>query len=214
MRQYTPTDEHIIRLSEALDKTCRTLFAKPMAQRSYPGQSADDHLSAQHRQQSSRYMRVNHVGEICAQALYQSQALSAQNPTIKTQMQSAADEETDHLAWCEQRIAELDGRKSWLNPFWYAGAFAIGSIAGIAGDKWNLGLVAETERQVVQHLETHLGKLPESDLRSREVVEQMQQDESRHAEHAVTAGAAELPPAVKRLMQLAAKVMTKTAYWV
>lgn len=203
-----------MRLSKALDNTFSTLFIKPVAHRSYPAHSKDGDLSAQHRQQSSRYMRVNHVGEICAQALYQSQALIAKNTTIKAQMQCAADEEIDHLAWCEQRIEELGGRKSLLNPFWYAGAFVIGTVAGIAGDKWNLGLVAETECQVVEHLETHLGKLPEDDLRSKEVVAQMQQDENQHAEQAVVAGAVELPPAVKRLMKLAAKVMTKTAYWI
>ncbi len=213
-RHYTQTDEFIIRLSEVLGKTFNTLLVKPSPQRDYPAHSEDNALSVQHRRESSRYMRVNHVGEICAQALYQSQALTASNLTIKTQMQCAADEEIDHLAWCEQRIEELGGRKSLLNPFWYAGAFMIGSIAGIAGDKWNLGLVAETELQVVQHLETHLGKLPETDLRSKEVVTQMQQDESQHAEQAIAAGAAELPPAVKRLMKFAAKVMTKTAYWI
>ena len=213
-RHYTQTDEFMIRLSEVLGKTFNTLLVKPSPQRDYPAHSEDDALSVQHRRESGRYMRVNHVGEICAQALYQSQALTASNPTIKTQMQCAADEEIDHLAWCEQRIEELGGRKSLLNPFWYAGAFMIGSIAGIAGDKWNLGLVAETELQVVQHLEAHLGKLPETDLRSKEVVTQMQQDESQHAEQAIAAGAAELPPTVKQLMKFSAKVMTKTAYWI
>ncbi len=213
-RQYTQTDECIMRLSRALDNSFSTLFTKPLSNRPYPGQSEVPDLSKREQQQSSRYMRVNHVGEICAQALYQSQALTAQQPTTRTQMQNAAAEEIDHLAWCEQRIAELGGRKSLFNPFWYAGAFIIGSVAGIAGDKWNLGLVAETERQVVKHLEDHLGRLPDNDLRSKEVVAQMQQDENQHAEQAVAAGATELPPAVKQLMKFAAKVMTKTAYWV
>ncbi len=214
-RRYTQIDEHIIGLSKILN----TLFVKSVPNRNYPAKSAEsgantDDLSEQDRRRSSRYMRVNHVGEICAQALYQSQALTANDPATRAQMQSAADEEIDHLAWCEQRIDELGGRKSLLNPFWYAGAFVVGAVAGIAGDKWNLGLVAETERQVVKHLEHHLGKLPKNDLRSKEVVAQMKQDESQHAEQAMTAGAAELPSAAKQLMKCAAKVMTKTAYWV
>lgn len=203
-----------MRLSDALNNTFNTLFTKPMANRSYPAYSEDSDISEPHRQQCSRYMRVNHVGEICAQALYQSQALTAKNPTIKTQMQCAADEEVDHLVWCEQRIDELGGQKSLLNPFWYAGAFMIGTVAGIAGDRWSLGLVAETERQVVKHLETHLCKLPENDLRSKQIMAQMKQDERRHAEQAITAGAAELPPQAKQLMKFAAKVMTKTSYWI
>ena len=158
-------------------------------------------------------MRVNHVGEICAQALYQSQALTAKDPSLRAKMQSAADEEVDHLAWCEQRLEELGSRKSILNPVWYAGSFAIGAAAGIAGDKWNLGFVAETERQVVEHLESHLTVLPEQDRRSREVVEQMKQDEAEHARMAVGAGAAALPAPVKSLMKLASRVMTRTAYW-
>lgn len=214
-RQYTQIDEHIIGMSKIASKILNTLFVKPLSNRNYPAKSAEsDDLSERDRQHSSRYMRVNHVGEICAQALYQSQALSAHDPTTKAQMQAAANEEIDHLAWCEQRIDELGGRKSLLNPFWYAGAFAVGTVAGIAGDKWNLGLVAETERQVVKHLESHLGKLPKNDLRSKEIVAQMKQDESQHAEQALNAGAAELPPSAKRLMKCAAKVMTKTAYWV
>ena len=159
-------------------------------------------------------MRVNHVGEICAQALYHSQALTARDPRIRERMQRAAAEENDHLAWCEQRIRELGARQSLLNPLWRIGAFTIGTTAGLAGDKWNLGFVAETERQVVAHLEDHLGKLPENDTRSREVVAQMKEDEHRHAQAAITAGAAELPPPVKGLMRLASKVMTSTAHWV
>lgn len=210
-RQYTQIDEQLIGLSKVLN----TLFVKPVPNRSYPAKNmAASDLSEEDRQHSSRYMRVNHVGEICAQALYQSQALTAKDPATKAQMQSAADEEVDHLAWCEQRIDELGGRKSLLNPFWYAGAFVIGAAAGIAGDKWNLGLVAETERQVVKHLDDHLGKLPENDLRSKKVVTQMKQDEIQHAEQAMAAGAAELPQSAKWLMKCASKVMTKTAYWV
>ena len=210
-RQYTPVDELIMGLSHSLD----TLFGKPVSSRPYPGVSADSaQLTESGKQQSARYMRVNHVGEVCAQALYQSQALTARNRTVSAQMQQAAAEEVDHLSWCEQRIGELGGRKSLLNPLWYSGAFAIGVVAGVAGDRWNLGFVAETERQVVDHLEQHLGKLPESDLRSREIVSQMQQDENNHAEQAVAAGAAELPPVARLIMKCASKVMTTTAHWI
>ena len=210
-RQYTPTDELIGGISRALE----TLFAKPTAKRNFPSsESADGELSDADRLQSSRYMRVNHVGEICAQALYNSQALTARDAATRDSMRQAAQEEVDHLAWCEQRIEELGGRKSLLNPLWYAGSFAIGTLAGIAGDRWNLGFVAETERQVVDHLEGHLGKLPEDDRRSREVVAQMKTDEQHHGEQAVAAGAAELPPPIKRLMKCASGVMTRTAYWV
>ena len=166
------------------------------------------------KRQSARYMRVNHVGEICAQALYQSQALTARNPAVRENMQDAADEEIDHLAWCERRIEELGGRKSILNPLWYTGSFAIGVIAGVAGDKWNLGFVAETENQVVKHLDSHLGKLSKSDLRSREVVHQMKEDEARHEQQAKQAGAAELPAPAKGLMKCASAIMTRTAHWI
>jgi ubiquinone biosynthesis monooxygenase Coq7 len=199
----------------SVTKTLETLFASPHAERPYPATSAEpDELSAADKARAARYMRVNHVGEICAQALYQSQALTARDKETRESMQKAAQEEIDHLAWCEQRIEELGGRKSLLNPIWYAGSFAIGTAAGIAGDRWNLGFVAETEKLVVSHLDGHLGKLPENDLRSREVVEQMKTDEGRHAEQAIEAGAADLPPPVKRLMQCASKIMTNTAYWV
>jgi ubiquinone biosynthesis monooxygenase Coq7 len=210
-RHYTRTDHLIMGISRTLD----TLFVKPVPRRNYPAKSADaQDMSDQDKLESGRYMRVNHVGEICAQALYQSQALTARDKSVSEQMKQAAQEEIDHLSWCEQRIEELGGRKSLLNPIWYTGSFAIGTLAGITGDKWNLGFVAETERQVVHHLEEHLGKLPENDLRSKEVVEKMQQDESRHAEQAVTAGAAELPAPAKLLMKCASKIMTKTAYWI
>ena len=159
-------------------------------------------------------MRINHVGEVCAQALYHSQAVTARDHTTRRQMEEAAREEVDHLAWCEQRLDELGSRKSYLNPVWYAGSFAIGALAGIAGDRWNLGFVAETERQVVEHLEGHLGKLPSRDFRSQDVVAAMKADEARHADHAVAAGAAELPPAVRSAMRGVSRIMTGTAHWV
>ena len=207
-RDYNPIDHIIIGISRMMGG------AAPRANRAFPAASADGALSEDERRRSGRYMRVNHVGEICAQALYHSQAMTTRDPRIREQMKRAAAEENDHLAWCEQRIAELGARQSLLNPLWRIGAFTIGGVAGIAGDKWNLGFVAETERQVVAHLEDHLGKLPENDARSREVVAQMKADENRHAEAAVEAGAAELPPPVTRLMKLASKVMTSTAHWI
>ena len=210
-RNYGRIDHLIIGISRAME----TFGTRPGPARAFPASSRDDQfVSERERRRSGRYMRVNHVGEVCAQALYHSQALTASDRRIGERMRRAAAEENDHLAWCEQRMDELGARKSLLNPLWYAGAFTIGSIAGMAGDKWNLGFVAESERQVVRHLENHLGKLSEKDARSREVVAQMKEDERRHAEDAVEAGAAELPPSAKGLMRLMSKVMTSTAYWI
>ena len=208
-RQYTAVDKLAISVGESL----QTLFAKPRATRPFPAKTSAAELSEEDRKKSAGFMRVNHVGEVCAQALYQSQALTASTPALRAKMQTAAAEEVDHLAWCEQRLDELSSKKSLLNPLWYTGSFAIGSIAGLAGDKWNLGFVAETERQVVAHLESHLAALPEADLRSKEVVSKMRQDEAAHAEMAVAAGAAALPRPVKSLMKAVSSVMTRTAYW-
>ena len=169
-------------------------------------------MSDQERAHVCGLMRVNHVGEICAQALYQGQALTSRDPALREALRGAADEETEHLAWTEQRIAELGGRKSLLNPLWYVGALSMGLIAGKFGDKWNLGFLAETERQVEAHLDSHLQELPEQDMRSREIVDQMRIDEIGHADTAIHLGAAELPAPVKAGMKLAAKVMTGTAY--
>lgn len=180
----------------------------------FPAHSDSPDLSADERRRSEQCMRVNHSGEVCAQALYRAQALTARDARVRERMRGAAEEENDHLAWCEQRLDELGARPSLLNPLWRLGAFTIGAAAGVAGDKWNLGFVAETERQVVAHLESHLRKLPENDSRSREVVARMRDDESRHAESAVEAGAAELPRPVRRAMRLAARVMTTTAQWI
>lgn len=210
-RSYSPTDNVLICLNDALE----TLFAGKTAERRYPGKNVPEgELSNSQQRHSARLMRINHVGEVCAQALYQSQAITARDPATREQMRQSADEEKEHLAWCEKRIHELGGRKSLLNPLWYAGSFAVGTAAGIAGDKWNLGFVAETENQVVNHLEDHLGKLPENDFRSRKVLDQMKQDESQHAEQAREAGAAELPNPVKQWMKRASRIMTRTAYWV
>ena len=209
LRHLTRLDRVLTGVSRALQTVCGT----PAGRRPYPASSKDnDTLSEQDRRSSAAYMRVNHTGEVCAQALYQSQAITARTSVNRARMQHSADEETDHLAWCEQRIRELGGRKSLLNPLWYGGSFAIGAIAGLIGDKWNLGFVAETEKQVVEHLESHLVLLPKADLRSREVVEQMQADEARHADQAKQAGAASLPASVKLLMKAGSRIMTATAY--
>ena len=212
-RDYDAVDSVLIGVSRMLTAFSRCEM-KPHAERPFPSDASDENLTDDERRLAGRYMRVNHVGEVCAQALYHSQAITARDDAVRVRMTQAAVEENDHLAWCEQRLDELGARQSLLNPLWRAGAFAIGGVAGIAGDKWNLGFVAETERQVVAHLESHLGKLPHNDRRSREVVAQMQADENRHAEAAIDAGGAELPPAVKELMRGAAKVMTTTAHWI
>jgi len=195
------------------DRALRTVLAPARSQRPIPGLAHPEaEMSEQERAHACGLMRVNHVGEVCAQALYQGQALTSRDPALRDALRGAAEEETEHLAWTEQRIVELGGRKSVLNPLWYAGALSMGLIAGRLGDKWNLGFLAETERQVEAHLDSHLRHLPDQDLRSREVVEQMRIDEIRHAETAVKLGAAELPEVVKRAMKLAAGIMTGTAY--
>src|SRR5262245_42291577 len=178
----------------AFDKGLRTVFAPAHSSRAVPGDELPHgELSAAERTQAAALMRVNHTGEICAQALYQGQALTARNPDARTALERAAQEETEHLAWTGRRIEELGGRQSLLNPLFYAGSFAIGAAAGLLGDRWNLGFLAETERQVVAHLEGHLGRLPATDEKSRAVVAQMKEDEARHATTAQQHGAADLP---------------------
>jgi len=193
------------------DLGLRTVFASPHAARPYPGSGPEADLGEAERARAAALMRVNHVGEVCAQALYAGQALTAQNEQVRAELDQAAKEETDHLAWCEQRIVELGGRKSLLNPLWFGGAFALGAAAGLLGDKWNLGFLAETERQVEAHLDGHLQQLPDADAKSRAVVEQMKTDEARHAQTAVDHGGAPLPSPVKWAMRLAADVMRQTA---
>lgn len=177
-----------------------------------PSSNTSPTLSDAERRQSAALMRVNHVGEVCAQALYQAQALTARSPELRAQMLQAAQEELDHLVWTQQRLHALQDRPSLLNPLWYAGAFAIGLAAGRAGDAVSLGFVVETERQVEEHLAGHLDRLPPQDLASRAIVDQMRQDEARHGQDAHAAGAAELPPPVRWVMRAAAKVMTTTAH--
>jgi len=195
----------------ALDSGLRTVFASPHAARAYPATAPEATLSDTERKYAAALMRVNHVGEVCAQALYSGQSLTAKNEAVRADMRQAAAEETDHLAWCEQRLNELGGRKSLLNPLWYGGAFTMGLVAGALGDKWNLGFLAETERQVEAHLDGHLQQLPEADARSRAVVEQMKTDEAQHAQTAVNHGAAALPVPVQHAMRFAANVMRNTA---
>ncbi|MHB8916111.1 MAG: 2-polyprenyl-3-methyl-6-methoxy-1,4-benzoquinone monooxygenase [Thiobacillus sp.] len=195
----------------ALDGGLRTVFASPHAARAYPANAPETLLTDPERAHAAALMRVNHVGEVCAQALYSGQSLTTKNEVVRAELRQAAAEETDHLAWCEQRLNELGGRKSLLNPLWYSGAFTMGLVAGALGDKWNLGFLAETERQVEAHLDSHLQQLPESDARSRAVVEQMKMDEAQHAQTAVNHGAASLPMPVQRAMRFAADVMRKTA---
>lgn len=211
-RQYSPVD----RLIMEADITLRTLFGSPPATgRPNPAAAhAEVELAADDKRQAARLMRVNHSGEIAAQALYQGQALTAQLADVRDKMERAAMEENDHLLWCEQRVHELGEHTSRLNPLWYAGSLAIGATAGIAGDRWSLGFVAETERQVVRHLDDHLGRLPAADTRSRAILEQMKEDEQHHATAAVEAGGSPLPGAVKKLMVLASRVMTRTAYYI
>lgn len=209
-RQLTPLDHLLASVSNALRAVTATA-ARPA--RSNPAEGVEDtDLDARQKAHAAGLMRVNHAGEVAAQALYRGHATVARDKSIEEQMQRAADEEFDHLAWCEQRIKELGEEPSRLSPLWYAGAYAIGAASGALGDKWSLGFIAETERQVCAHLETHLERLPEEDAKSRAIVKQMRDEEAEHGENAVAAGAAKLPRPVVRLMQATAKIMTMTAY--
>lgn len=212
-RQLTPLDL----LLASADNALRTVLGRHAHHASRPnpaGELPESLHDESARRHAAGLMRVNHAGEIAAQALYQGQAVFARDTRVRESMQESAQEEVDHLAWCEERLAELDSAPSKLAPFWYTGSFAIGAFAGMAGDKWSLGFVAETERQVEAHLDGHLERIPAEDARSRAIIEQMKEDEIRHGNKAVAAGAADLPGPVKRLMRLASKVMTTTAYYV
>ena len=208
-------------LINAADSALRTLFAPARAARPFPTPVAATGtslpapvLTAPDRALAGALMRVNHVGEVCAQALYTGQALATKNEALRAHFMRACAEETDHLAWTSQRLDELGARPSLLNPLWYAGAFGLGLLAGRIGDRVSLGFVVETEKQVEAHLQSHLERLPTSDMASRAVVAQMQDDEARHAREAQGAGALELPPPVKALMAAVAKVMTSTAHYI
>jgi len=199
----------------SFDRALRTIFGPAQSVRPVPGADMPEpELNAAERAVSGALMRINHVGEVCAQALYQGQALTARNPQARAQLAKAADEEVEHLAWTEQRLAELGARKSLLNPLWYAGSYVIGAAAGLAGDRWNLGFLAETERQVVAHLEGHLKRLSHVDAKSRAIVSAMKRDEARHATTALHLGGTELPLPCRLGMRAASRVMTTAAYWI
>jgi 3-demethoxyubiquinol 3-hydroxylase len=205
-----PIDGFIIEFDRAL----RAIVGATPMRRPVPDSTVMDEteLSAEEKKHAAGLMRVNHVGEVCAQALYQSQKLHAKSDDLKNKLEHAAIEEEDHLAWCERRLEELDSRPSLLNPVWYAGSFVLGSIAGLAGDKISLGFVAETEKQVEHHLDDHLKELPSNDHRSRAIVAQMRTDEIAHGQMAIQEGGVELPGPVQKLMKTMAKIMTVTAY--
>jgi ubiquinone biosynthesis monooxygenase Coq7 len=211
-RHLTVVDKAILLADNAL----KTLFGgyqvtgreKPKAEKN------SDALTVEQKKNSAGLMRINHCGEVCAQALYQGQALTAKLPEVRQKMEMAAAEENDHLQWCAARLKQLDSNPSLFNPLWYVGSFTIGAVAGAIGDKWSLGFVAETEHQVVRHLDSHLLKLAETDFESRVILEQMREDELQHATSAMAAGGAELPMPVKSLMGVMSKVMTSSVYYI
>lgn len=211
-RDYTPLDQLVMRLHQALSGA-----APPPAEGARPNPAADvpaPELDDAARRHAAGLMRVNHAGEVAAQALYQGHALAARTPEVRDHMLAAAEEERSHLAWCEERLRELGEGPSRLDPLWYAGSFAIGALAALAGDRYALGFVEETEKQVAEHLSGHLDKLPEEDTKSRVIVEAMRADEERHGAEAAAAGAQPLPKPVRELMRVVARVMTRSAYWV
>lgn len=210
-RDLSPLD----RVFDQLDQALRTVHAAPPPA-SRPNPAADlpeKPMSERERRHAAGLMRVNHAGEVMAQGLYQGQALTARLDAVRDKMEHAAIEEFDHLAWCNDRLAELRDRPSRLGPIWYSGAFLLGAGAGLAGDRWSLGFVSETEEQVINHLEEHLGRLPPGDERSRAIIEQMKSDEARHGEEARDAGGLPLPAPARGLMTLVSRIMTRTAYW-
>lgn len=198
----------------AADQALKTLSGSVAAARSSPCERGDVPQAKDEKRHSAGLMRVNHSGEICAQALYSGQALVARDPRVRAALESAAAEERDHLAWCRDRLRDLDARPSLLDPLWYGGSFALGVVSGIAGDRWSMGFLAETEDQVERHLDGHLERLPPGDQCSREIVARMREDEGRHGAMGRDMGAAELPRVVKAAMRAASRVMTRTAYWV
>jgi ubiquinone biosynthesis monooxygenase Coq7 len=209
-RDFDPLDRFI----GEIDKAIKVLTVRPPITRApAPAPGADD-LSPSERVESARLMRVNHAGEVAAQALYQGQALTARSEIVAAAMQHAAAEEQDHLAWCDQRIAELGGRTSVLNPLWYLGSFGLGALAGALGDRVSLGFVAETEAQVESHLHDHLQRMSSKDLRSRAILEQMKHEEAEHGQNAADLGGQALPRTVAKVMRAASKLMTRGSYWI
>jgi len=211
-RAYSPADTLIAHA----DRVLRTLagHAKTTGRDNPADATEHTKLDDDDAKLSAQLMRVNHAGEVAAQALYQGQSLTARNKDVQEKLTQAAEEENDHLAWCRKRLDELGEQTSILDPFWYLGSLAIGATAGLAGDKWSLGFLAETERQVVQHIDSHLEKLPDSDHKTRAILEQMHEDENQHATTAIEQGGVELPEPIKQSMQLVSKIMTKTSFWV
>ena len=208
-RTLSPLD----RLLDSAQNALSTVAGSPRAERANPGAAEPEIvLEGDEQRHAAGLMRINHTGEVCAQALYIGQAAVARDPATRAHLLEAAQEETDHLAWCADRLRELDSRPSLLNPIWYAGSYAIGALAGLRGDGWNLGFVVETEHQVEAHLDEHLKTLPEADARSRAILEVMKEDEARHADHAEAAGAKSLPHPIPRAMALASKLMKTVAY--
>ncbi|MFV1998661.1 MAG: 2-polyprenyl-3-methyl-6-methoxy-1,4-benzoquinone monooxygenase [Acidiferrobacterales bacterium] len=212
----TRTFSRIDQFINEIDKGLKTSFGPaPRAKRPNPASDKkENELSERDRELAGRLMRVNHAGEICAQGLYQGQALTARLPKVREKMEQAAAEENDHIAWTADRIKELGSHTSYLNPVWYISSFALGALAGRAGDKWSLGFVAETEKQVVTHLTGHLDKITPDDDKSRAILEQMREDEGKHATTAITAGAASFPQPIQSLMKFTSKIFTNTTYWV
>lgn len=211
-RLYSPLDRFIHGLDQALHTS---LGPAPQPSRPSPAMAQPEtELSHAERELAGRLMRVNHTGEVCAQALYQGQALTAKLPAVRAKMEQASIEENDHLAWTEERIRQVGTHTSLLAPFWYAGSFTLGALAGFAGDKWSLGFVAETEQQVVRHLDKHLARLPAQDAKSRTILERMRRDEAQHATTALAAGGVSLPYPIRTLMTMMAKFMTRTTYWI
>jgi ubiquinone biosynthesis monooxygenase Coq7 len=210
-RHYSKLDQLLI----TVDQSLRTLMnVYPAAQRNNPAiPETEAALTAAERRHSAGLMRVNHVGEVCAQALYLGQSLTAHTEKTRTAMQQAAKEENDHLVWCHERLQELNSHTSYLNPLWYSHSLILGVLAGLLGDAWSLGFIIETEQQVIAHLEHHLQHLPAQDQKSRKIIAQMREDEGQHATAATLAGGNELPGIAKFAMKCLAKVMTKTAYW-
>jgi len=211
-RTFSPADI----LIDHADRVLRTLsgHAKTTGRENPADSAQEQSLSDDEAQLSARLMRVNHAGEVAAQALYQGQSLTARDKDIQNKLKHAAEEENDHLAWCNKRVNELGQSTSIFDPLWYAGSLTLGATAGLFGDKWNLGFLAETEKQVVNHIEQHLDKLPENDAKTRAILEQMHIDENEHADLAIDSGGAELPEPVKQGMKLISKVMTESSYWV
>lgn len=210
-RKHSLLDHLIINVDQGM----RTVFGQPVpTERNIPGQNLPEaDLNEQEKRLSAALMRINHAGEVSAQALYQGQALTAKSDNVRRKMRRAADEENDHLLWCESRVKAMNSHVSYLNPLWYSGSLAIGMLAGATGDKWSLGFVAETEKQVVKHIDEHLEQLPKQDEKTHAVLIQMREDEAKHAKMALDAGGEILPLPVRMTMKQVAKVMTKTAFW-